>query len=70
MAKNYLKQLSLLNEQFSSYVTLRICFLTHLVPPVFAGFELDFVGITGSTSSSVPRKASLVMAAMTIMSAI
>jgi hypothetical protein len=31
MAKNYLKQLSLENEQLSSYVTLRICFLTHLV---------------------------------------
>jgi hypothetical protein len=31
MAKNYLNQLSLSNEQFSSYVTLRICFLTHIV---------------------------------------
>jgi hypothetical protein len=31
MAKNYLKQLSLLNEQFSSHVILRICFLIHLV---------------------------------------
>jgi hypothetical protein len=30
-AKNYLNQLSILNELFSSYVALRICFLTHLV---------------------------------------
>jgi hypothetical protein len=29
--KNNLKQLSLLSKTFSSYVALRICFLTHLV---------------------------------------
>ncbi len=31
MPKNYLKQVSLLNEPFSSYFALRIYFLTHLV---------------------------------------
>ncbi len=31
MPKNYLKQVSLQNEPFSSYIALRICFLTHLV---------------------------------------
>jgi hypothetical protein len=30
-AKNYLKQWYLQNEEFSSCVALRICFLTHLV---------------------------------------
>jgi hypothetical protein len=31
MPINYLKQVYLQNELFSSYVALRICFLTHLV---------------------------------------
>jgi hypothetical protein len=40
MPKNYLKQVSLKNERFSSYVALRICFLTHLVLYTVQGTSL------------------------------
>ncbi len=40
MPKNYMKQVYLLNEPFSSYVALRICFLSHLV---HCHYKIDLV---------------------------